>query len=453
MERNTPSVPPLSHSQQRLALEAEGWLELKLPDEALPRIERLLRTSMGRPLGLHLRVRAFVELARYRDALRDLDELEGYEHDAEWLDVTEAWCRKRIDDLDGAIDCMRRLIERNRRSAIGHFNLGCYLALAGHPDEAINELTLACGIDPTFRKLAREEKDLESLHDLRQFPRSTGALSGFPAERRSNSSTRPRVDDDRRHRVAQQLFRHAAHHHPAQPGSPVARNCQERRPGLFCVLANGAGRTLAAQDVALDGHLIAQLAHGGVHVLARRFLDRRLVGQPQFDGGCEGRAIGDREQLLDDVDHVDASAQPLGELDHGRVGPFGLSREVGRQHDQRLVVHGASRDSIGCGADRSDPHPENSRRIPVLSLLGPSRVPGLELLELSARKRLLALRQRIGRVEVEPVAGVTAQLEQVLVEQDEVGPLVEGREHGQGLAKFGGLRGGRDVPCLGLAAE
>lgn len=167
--RDTFAVTRLSHSQQRLALEAEGWLELKLPDEALPRIDRLLSTPMGRPLGLHLRVRAYVELGRYRDALGDLDELQGYEHDAEWLDVTEAWCRKRTDDLQGAIDCMRRLIERNRRSAIGHFNLGCYLALAGRSADALDELSVACGIDPTFRELARDEKDLVSLHGLPQF--------------------------------------------------------------------------------------------------------------------------------------------------------------------------------------------------------------------------------------------------------------------------------------------
>jgi tetratricopeptide (TPR) repeat protein len=157
-------VVALSHSQQRLALEAEGWLELRLAEEALPRIEILLHHPAARPVGLHLRVRAFVELARYRDALSDLAELEGYEHDPDWLDFTEAWCRKRTADLTGAIQCMRRVIERDQRSAIGHFNLGCYLALHGELADALDEVSLACGLDPNFRRLAAAEQDLEPLH-------------------------------------------------------------------------------------------------------------------------------------------------------------------------------------------------------------------------------------------------------------------------------------------------
>ncbi len=64
---------------------------------------------------------------------------------------------------------MRRLLQRNSASAIGHFNLGCYLALAGEKDAAIDEVTLACGIDEQFRELLREEPDLESLHGDQRF--------------------------------------------------------------------------------------------------------------------------------------------------------------------------------------------------------------------------------------------------------------------------------------------
>jgi len=162
-------VPNLTASQQRLAIEAEGWLDLRLPDEALPRIDRLLGSPLARPVALQLRVRAFVEMSRYEDALRDLEELGGYEHDPEWLDLTEAWCRKRTDDLDGAIGCMRRLIDRNPRSAIGHFNLGCYLALSGLTEEALDEVSVACGIDAAFRRLAADERDLVSLRDDGRF--------------------------------------------------------------------------------------------------------------------------------------------------------------------------------------------------------------------------------------------------------------------------------------------
>lgn len=150
-------------SVQRLALEVEGWLEFGCPDKALERIEPLLAMPGARPVALVMSVRAFVDLARHGDALAALEELRTFESDNEWLHVTEAWCRKRLDDLPGAIDCMRRLLHHNPRSAIGHFNLGCYLALRGEPESALDEVTVACGLDPDFRTLAAHEDDLVSL--------------------------------------------------------------------------------------------------------------------------------------------------------------------------------------------------------------------------------------------------------------------------------------------------
>jgi len=162
-------VPSVPTTLRRLATEVEGWLALKIPDAALERIDPLLATPHARPVGLFLRVHAYVEMGRYRDALADLDELAGYEHDQEWLDLTEAWCRKRTDDLSGAIACMRRLLDRNARCAIGHFNLGCYLALAGDHDAALDAVTIACGMDRDYRTLAAAERDLDSLRSDPRF--------------------------------------------------------------------------------------------------------------------------------------------------------------------------------------------------------------------------------------------------------------------------------------------
>lgn len=148
---------------ERLAVEVDGWLDLRCPERAIQRMGPLLDSPAARAAGLAFRVRAHVEMAAYREALADLTELRGLQHDSEWVELTEAWCKKRIDDLPGAVQCMERLIERRPRSAIGHFNLGCYLALLGQVDRAVDEVTLACGIDDQFRQLARNEPDLDRL--------------------------------------------------------------------------------------------------------------------------------------------------------------------------------------------------------------------------------------------------------------------------------------------------
>lgn len=151
-------------SAQRLALEIEGWLDLKCPEQALEKIEALLAVPGSRPTGLLLRVRAYVDLEMFDEALADLDEIRTVDHDSDWADMTEAWCRKRMNDLAGATACMERLVHRVSHSAIGHFNLGCYLALMGKTQRALDEVALACGIDPSLRRVLDEESDLQSLH-------------------------------------------------------------------------------------------------------------------------------------------------------------------------------------------------------------------------------------------------------------------------------------------------
>lgn len=148
---------------QRLADQIDGWLDLRCPERAIDLLGPMLADAAGRPAGLVMRVRALARLGRFADALPDLAELRAADARDGWIDVTEAWCRKRIGDLRGAIECLERLVARDHRSDIGHFNLGCYLALAGETDRAIDEVTLACGLNEQCRDFARDDPDLDRL--------------------------------------------------------------------------------------------------------------------------------------------------------------------------------------------------------------------------------------------------------------------------------------------------
>lgn len=154
------AVPP---SLQRLADQVDGWLDLRCPDRALDLLGPMLADAAGRPAGLVMRIRALARLGRFADALPDLVELRAKDPADAWVDVTEAWCRKRTGDLRGAIACLERLLARDHRSDIAHFNLGCYLALAGERDRAIDELTLACGLNDECRDFVRDDPDLDGL--------------------------------------------------------------------------------------------------------------------------------------------------------------------------------------------------------------------------------------------------------------------------------------------------
>lgn len=159
----TSVVAAVPASMQRRALEVQGWLELDCPEMALEKVAQLVDNPGARPVGLRLRAEILVRLNRSADALADIEEVRPHETNLDWLDLREAWCRKRLDDLPGAIHCMERLLGRSHRSAIGHYNLACYLALLGNKQRAIDSLTIACGIEPRFRKEAQDDPDLLSL--------------------------------------------------------------------------------------------------------------------------------------------------------------------------------------------------------------------------------------------------------------------------------------------------
>lgn len=180
------SVPP---SLQRLADQIDGWLDLRCPDQAIELLGPMLADPAGRDAGLEMRIRALARLGEFAKTLPDLEELRGRHPDDEWVDLTEAWCKKRTGDLRGAVTSLERALARDHKSDTAHFNLGCYLALLGERDRAIDEVTLACGINEDCRDFARDDPDLDSL---RADPRFRALLR----EERPARADAPATDDD-----------------------------------------------------------------------------------------------------------------------------------------------------------------------------------------------------------------------------------------------------------------
>ncbi len=181
---------PVPANLQRLADQIDGWLDLRCPDRALALLAPMLADANGRAAGLVLRVRANVRLGEFAAALPDLAELRTLAPAEGWVDLTEAFCRKRLGDLPSAITCLEGMLARDIKSDIGHFNLGCYLALTGERDRAIDEVTLACGLNPECRDFARDDPDLDSLRNDARF---RVLLRQAPADAEGNPGP---LDDD-----------------------------------------------------------------------------------------------------------------------------------------------------------------------------------------------------------------------------------------------------------------
>ena len=160
---------PVPKALERLVDEIDGWLDLRCPERAMDRLGPLLADDAARACGLSLRIRALARLGDYPKALEDLAALRMLHPTDQWVDLTEAWCRRRIGDLRGAIRCIEQLLVHDHRHDVGHFNLACYLALDGQRDRAIDSLSLACGLEPKHRDHARDEPDFDSLRTDERF--------------------------------------------------------------------------------------------------------------------------------------------------------------------------------------------------------------------------------------------------------------------------------------------
>ena len=154
---------------QRTVDEADGWLDLRCPERALEIVDALVATPESKSMGLALRIRAHIRLANYEQALTDLAELRLDHPTHEWIDLTEGWCRRRHNDLPGAIRCIEQLLAVNHRHHIARFNLACYLALSGNTERAIDELSIACGLHPDCRTFAIDEPDFDTLRTDERF--------------------------------------------------------------------------------------------------------------------------------------------------------------------------------------------------------------------------------------------------------------------------------------------
>jgi tetratricopeptide (TPR) repeat protein len=156
---------PVPSHMQRLADQIDGWLDLRAPDKALALLAPMLDEPASRCAGLELQVRALCRAGRFRDVLPLLQELRQHQPELDWLDLTAAWCHKRLGNLPDAIEAIANLVGRAPQHDVARFNLACYLALFGEHQQAIDHLSVACGLNAECRDLARDEPDLDSLRN------------------------------------------------------------------------------------------------------------------------------------------------------------------------------------------------------------------------------------------------------------------------------------------------
>lgn len=158
---------------RRTRREAEGYLELGMPQHAMLTLERHNRLVRTDARSSYLLGEALRELRHYRAALAPLHRsLELIPDDIHvWMAL--AWCYKRVGKVDHAIDALERAIDVEPGNAILHYNLACYWSLARHPRMALHHLANALDIDGNFRDFVHDEPDFDPLRHNPAFKNMT----------------------------------------------------------------------------------------------------------------------------------------------------------------------------------------------------------------------------------------------------------------------------------------
>ena len=161
---------------RQILREAEGYLELKMPLQALETLSRVDSLSPHQSQTLYLRGESLRALERYEEALVPLIEASELAPSNVHVWLALGWCYKRTGQLDLAIQSLEQAREAAPRESLIQYNLACYMSLAGRKNRALEYLARALGMDSRYRELIGDEPDFDPLRSDPDFQALTSII-------------------------------------------------------------------------------------------------------------------------------------------------------------------------------------------------------------------------------------------------------------------------------------
>ena len=155
---------------EQILQQAEGYLELEMPEHALAALDRLSdRASIEAgesSLASHawyLRGESLRSMECYEEALGPLEKAARFAPKDTHVHLARAWCYKRTGQLQRAIDSLEHALQNDPEDALVVFNLSCYWSLAGQKGLALSFLARALELDSSYRDLIDDEHDFDPI--------------------------------------------------------------------------------------------------------------------------------------------------------------------------------------------------------------------------------------------------------------------------------------------------
>jgi tetratricopeptide (TPR) repeat protein len=155
--------------RMRLQHQAEGYLELGMPRQALDLLARLGESDGSDTHSFYLQGEALRALERYDDALVPLGRVAEAEPENIHVWLALGWCHKRCGRIDLAIDALETALAVDADEPLVRYNLACYWSLAGGKRQALGYLEQALAIDPDYCRLVDYEPDFDPIRSDPEF--------------------------------------------------------------------------------------------------------------------------------------------------------------------------------------------------------------------------------------------------------------------------------------------
>lgn len=163
--------------RQQLVRQAEGYLELGMAQHALDVLSRFGDGEALPGTVYFLRGEALRWLKRYDEAVACLNlAAEMSPGRSSEIGLALGWCYKRSGRIDLAIQSLRQAISDEPNQALLHYNLACYLSLAGDKHQAIFFLSRTFTLDQHLRNLVADESDFDNIRSDPDFQALTAVI-------------------------------------------------------------------------------------------------------------------------------------------------------------------------------------------------------------------------------------------------------------------------------------
>jgi tetratricopeptide (TPR) repeat protein len=160
---------------RRILREAEGYLDLNLPYNALEVLDRMKEPGTFRGHKLFLTGRALAALGRHHEACATLEEAADLLPSDLEVWIALGACYRDAGRLDRAIGTLQRAEELEPRPAL-FYSLARYCSVAQEKQRALDYLSRAIAMDPNLRDQLGDEPDFDSLRSDPEFQALTSII-------------------------------------------------------------------------------------------------------------------------------------------------------------------------------------------------------------------------------------------------------------------------------------